>query len=89
MRTGDTIDPATPIQFYLFRAAVGATVTITVTATSSVNTQFRRIRADETALGILADSETFTQATPWTAFVVSASGGLPSARTYDVSIVVQ
>jgi hypothetical protein len=95
-KTGETIDPTTPARFYVFRAALGKTVTITITPTSNVNTQFRRLRADETALGSLIndnngpDIETFTQAgSPWTAFVVSASGALSAAQTFDVSVVVQ
>jgi len=88
-RTGETIDPTTPVRYYVFRAAVGSNVTITVTPTSSVNTQFRRLNADETALGALVDTETFTQTGAWTAFAVSASAGLSAARTYDVSIAVQ
>src|SRR5262249_17439132 len=89
-RTGDTIDQATPMRFYLFHAAAGASVTITVTPTSNVNTQFRRLAADETPRGPLSDAETFVQgAGGWTAFVVSAAGGLPSPRTFDVNVVVQ
>lgn len=96
-RTGETIDGSMPQRFYLFRAAIGKTVTITVTPTSNVNTQFRRLNADETPLGALvntsnngADVETFTQTgTEWTAFAVSSAGPLSAARTFTVSILVQ
>ena len=96
MKTGETIDVATPQRFYLFRAAAGKSVTITVTPTSAVNTQFRRLRADETALGSLInnntgpDVETFTQpASGWTAVVVSSAQALSGARTFDLAVVVQ
>lgn len=96
-RTGETIDPNAPQRFYLVRTGIGKTVTITVTPTSNLNTQLRRLRADETALGALintsangADVETFTQAgTGWTAFAVSSAGNLAGARTFDVSVSVQ
>jgi hypothetical protein len=79
------------------RTVPGKSVTITVTPTSAVNTQFRRLNADETPLGALvntssngADVETFTQgATGWTAFVVSSAGSLSASRTFDVSVSVQ
>jgi hypothetical protein len=62
-----------------------------------VNTQFRRIANDESALGALintstngADIETFTQtAAGWTAFTVSSSGNLSGSRTFDVSVQIQ
>lgn len=96
-RTGETISSSTPQRFYLFRAAIGTTVTITVTPTSNVNTQFRRLNADESPLGPLvntanngADVETFTQTgTEWTAFAVSSAGPLSASRTFTVSILVQ
>jgi hypothetical protein len=79
------------------RSAIGKQVTITVTPTSNLNTQFRRLRNDETALGALintstsgADVETFTQTgADWTAFVVSSAGNLTGARTFDVTVSVQ
>ena len=96
MKTGETIDVATPQRFYLFRAAAGKSVTITVTPASAVNTQFRRLRADETALGSLInnntgpDVETFIQpASGWTAVVVSSAQALSGARTFDLAVVVQ
>jgi hypothetical protein len=96
-RTAETLDPTTPQQLYLVRTTIGKTVTITVTPTSNVNTQFRRLQADETALGALintsmngADVETFTQnGTEWTAFAVSAAGNLSGSRTFDVAVSVQ
>jgi hypothetical protein len=95
-RTGETIDPSTPERFFVVRAPVGAMVTITITPTSSLNTQFRRVKADETALGALintssggADVETFQQTGSWTAFVVSAAGPLNSSRTFDVTVQLQ
>jgi hypothetical protein len=96
-RTNQTIDPTTPQRFYLLRTMVGKSLTITVTPTSNINTQFQRLENDETALGALintstngADVETFTQSgTDWTAFVVSSAGNLSGARTFDVSVQIQ
>jgi hypothetical protein len=72
-------------------------VTITVTRTSTVDTRFRRLNADESPLGAQIntsvtgpDIETFVQAgAGWTAFVVSAAGSLPGTRTFDVTVSVQ
>ncbi len=96
-RTGETLAPAAPARLYLVRTLVGKSVTITVTPTSNLNTQFRRLRNDETALGALintstngADVETFTQnGAEWTAFVVSSAGNLSGSRTFDVAVSVQ
>lgn len=95
-RTAQTIDSTTPQRFYLFRTAVGNVAMITTTPTSNVNTQFRRVQADESPLGPLVnannapDVETFTQTgADWTAFVVSAAGPLSAARTFDVSVQIQ
>jgi hypothetical protein len=94
-RTAQTLEPATPARYYLFRTQIGNTAMITVTPASNLNTQFRRLRADETGLGSVInatgpDVETFVQsATEWTAFVVSAAGNLPGTRTFDVSVFIQ
>jgi len=95
--TGQTLAPGAPQKFFVFRTPPGSNVTITVTPTSSVNTQFRRLAADETPLGALintsaagADTETFTQSgADWTAFVVSAAASLSGTRTFDVTVSVQ
>lgn len=95
--TGETLSPAAPAKVYLVRIPTGTSVTLTVTPTSNLNTQFRRVNNDESSLGALintstngADVETFTQnATEWTAFVVSAAGNLNAERTFDVSVSVQ
>jgi hypothetical protein len=96
-RTGELLSPAAPAKVYLVRVPSGKSVTITVTPTSNLNTQFRRINNDESALGALvntstngADVETFTQnPTEWTAFVVSSAGNLNGDRTFDLSVSVQ
>jgi hypothetical protein len=95
--TGQTLSGATPRKYFVFRTVPGTTVTITVTRTSTVDTRFRRLNADESPLGAQIntsvtgpDIETFVQAgAGWTAFVVSAAGSLPGTRTFDVTVSVQ
>ncbi len=98
-RNGETLTTASPTRFYLFRAPIGKSVTITVTpGAGSMNTNFRRLNADETTLGSAvntggngaSDSVTFTQMdTDWTAVAVGASTTLTSGPAFTISVQVQ
>jgi len=99
MRAGESLTTTTTTRFYLFRAPIGSSVTITVTpVTGTLNTNIRRLTADEATIGATvnnggngaADSVTFTQAgSDWSAFAVAASTSLTSGPTYNVSVSVQ
>jgi hypothetical protein len=98
-RNGETLTTAVPTRFYLFRAPIGKSVTITVTpGVGSMNTNFRRLNADESTLGSVvntggngaSDSTTFTQTgTDWTAVAVGASTSLTSGPAFTISVQVQ
>lgn len=99
MRAGESLTTTATTRFYLFRAPVGSSVTITVTpVTGTLNTNIRRLTADEATIGATvntgnngsADSVTFTQTgTDWSAFAIGASTSLSSGPTYDVSVSVE
>ncbi len=90
---GHVLDATTTAGYFLFRTGVGNSATITVHSDSaSLDTQFQRVAADESALGPLVnaasgdDVETFVQAgTGWTACIVTAASNTGS-NMYDVSV---
>jgi hypothetical protein len=98
-RNAEPLTAAAPVRYYLFRAPIGKTVTITVTPVqATLNTNIRRLNADETTLGVAinngavgaADTATFTQTgTDWTAFAVGASTSLAAGATFNLGVAVQ
>jgi hypothetical protein len=99
MRSGDTLTTTANTRYYLFRAPLDASVTITVTpGAGAMNTSFRRLNADETTNGAVinnggngaTDSVTFTQTgTDWTAIAVTASTNLSAGPSFTVNVQVQ
>jgi len=95
--TDQTIDTTNTPGYYLFRTGNGNLPTITVHPhTALLNTDFQRVKNDETALGPFIntsttgdDVETYVQlGHGWTAFVVQGVTPPASAQQYDVSVSV-
>jgi hypothetical protein len=93
--TGQTIDTTNTPGYYLFHTDNGNVPTVTVHphTVALLNTDFQRVKNDESGLGPLVnnaggdDVETYVQiGNGWTAFVVQAVTPPASAQLYDVSV---
>jgi hypothetical protein len=91
-----TIDATTTAGYFLFRTGGGNPVTITTHPHSALlNTQFRRVNADESTLGATVDNPTGDDTTSyvqagngWTAVIVTATTPPATAQQYDFSVRV-
>jgi hypothetical protein len=91
--TGHPLDmSANKAAYFLFRADAGDQLTVTTHPQGALDTQFRRVNADESMLGAIVnnpagdDTASFTQpATGWTAVIVTAATPPTTPGQYDFS----